>query len=32
MATAVDEALAAALGRDTLNALLSARRYQRDVY
>jgi sulfite reductase (NADPH) flavoprotein alpha-component len=32
MATAVDEALAGALGRETLNALLAARRYRRDVY
>jgi sulfite reductase (NADPH) flavoprotein alpha-component len=32
MATAVDEALAAALGREALNALLAARRYRRDVY
>jgi len=32
MATAVDEALAAALGRDTLNKLLAERRYRRDVY
>jgi sulfite reductase (NADPH) flavoprotein alpha-component len=32
MATAVDEALADALGRDPLNALLAARRYRRDVY
>jgi sulfite reductase (NADPH) flavoprotein alpha-component len=32
MATAVDEALAVALGRDTLNELLAARRYRRDVY
>jgi sulfite reductase (NADPH) flavoprotein alpha-component len=32
MATAVDDALAAALGRDALNALLAARRYRRDVY
>jgi sulfite reductase (NADPH) flavoprotein alpha-component len=32
MATAVDEALATALGRDTLNALLAQRRYRRDVY
>jgi sulfite reductase (NADPH) flavoprotein alpha-component len=32
MATAVDEALAAALGRDRLNALLAGRRYRRDVY
>jgi sulfite reductase (NADPH) flavoprotein alpha-component len=32
MATAVDEALADALGRDSLNALLAARRYRRDVY
>jgi sulfite reductase (NADPH) flavoprotein alpha-component len=32
MAAAVDEALAAALGRDTLNGLLAARRYRRDVY
>jgi sulfite reductase (NADPH) flavoprotein alpha-component len=32
MATAVDEALAAALGREALNALLIARRYRRDVY
>ena len=32
MATAVDEALAAALGRDVLNDLLARRRYRRDVY
>ena len=32
MATAVDDALAAALGRDRLNALLADRRYRRDVY
>jgi sulfite reductase (NADPH) flavoprotein alpha-component len=32
MASAVDEALAVALGRDTLNALLAQRRYRRDVY
>jgi sulfite reductase (NADPH) flavoprotein alpha-component len=32
MATAVDEALAVALGRDTLNSLLTQRRYRRDVY
>jgi sulfite reductase (NADPH) flavoprotein alpha-component len=32
MATAVDEALAAALGRDSLNALLAVHRYRRDVY
>jgi sulfite reductase (NADPH) flavoprotein alpha-component len=32
MATAVDEALAHALGRDSLNALLAAHRYRRDVY
>jgi sulfite reductase (NADPH) flavoprotein alpha-component len=32
MATAVDEALAAALGRDTLDGLLAQRRYRRDVY
>lgn len=32
MATAVDEALADALGRDTLNALVAAHRYRRDVY
>jgi sulfite reductase (NADPH) flavoprotein alpha-component len=32
MATAVDEALAAALGRDRLYELLSQRRYRRDVY
>lgn len=32
MATAVDEALAVALGRETLNTLLAERRYRRDVY
>ena len=32
MGTAVDEALAGALGREKLNALLAARRYRRDVY
>lgn len=32
MAVAVDEALAGALGREGLNALLIARRYRRDVY
>jgi sulfite reductase (NADPH) flavoprotein alpha-component len=32
MATAVDDALAAALGRDTLDALITGRRYRRDVY
>ena len=32
MAGAVDQALAAAIGRDSLNALLAARRYRRDVY
>ena len=32
MATAVDEALARALGRDKLNNLLAQRRYRRDVY
>ncbi|MEJ1962550.1 MAG: sulfite reductase subunit alpha [Gammaproteobacteria bacterium] len=32
MATAVDEALAGALGRDLLNELLAGRRYRRDVY
>ncbi len=32
MAGAVDEALAAVLGRDVLNALLAGRRYRRDVY
>jgi sulfite reductase (NADPH) flavoprotein alpha-component len=32
MATAVDEALAAALGRERLNALLAEHRYRRDVY
>jgi sulfite reductase (NADPH) flavoprotein alpha-component len=32
MATAVDDALAGALGRETLNRLLGERRYRRDVY
>ena len=32
MATAVDDALAAELGRDALNQLLVQRRYRRDVY
>ncbi len=32
MATAVDEVLARALGRDRLNELLAQRRYRRDVY
>jgi len=32
MATAVDEALAGALGREALNRLLAERRYRRDVY
>ena len=32
MATAVDEALAGALGRDALDRLLAERRYRRDVY
>lgn len=32
MAAAVDEALASALGRETLNRLLAERRYRRDVY
>lgn len=32
MASAVDEALAAAVGRDILNSMLAERRYRRDVY
>jgi sulfite reductase alpha subunit-like flavoprotein len=32
MAQDVDDALAVVLGRETLDALLEARRYRRDVY
>jgi hypothetical protein len=32
MGAAVDEALAGALGREALDALLAERRYRRDVY